>query len=103
MLYHGGYMLLKHEYDGYFLAIDGPNGVGKTTIIAELQKRFEELGISTYTTSEPTHTRLGAFTRSFAENHSGIGLACLVAADRYEHLECEIIPELTAGKVVITD
>ena len=30
-------------------------------------------------------------------------LKCLVAADRYEHIENEILPELKKGKIVITD
>lgn len=33
----------------------------------------------------------------------GTGLACLVAADRYEHIFNEIIPELKKGTLVITD
>ncbi len=40
---------------------------------------------------------------NFAERHSGISLACLVAADRYEHISAEILPELNKGKIVITD
>lgn len=60
-------------------------------------------GYDVYTTSEPTNTELGIFIRGFAENHSGISLACLVAADRYEHIMNEISPELNRGKLVITD
>lgn len=43
------------------------------------------------------------FCKKICESHSGISLACLVAADRYEHIEKEILPELKKGKIVITD
>lgn len=64
---------------------------------------MEDVGYTVYTTKEPTDTKLGDFIRKFAENHSGRSLACLVAADRYEHISNEIIPELKKGALVITD
>lgn len=88
---------------GFFVAIDGPNGVGKSTLIAAIKNKMETAGYSVYMTKEPTDTELGSFIRQFAENHSGISLACLVAADRYEHISKEIIPELKKGSLVITD
>ena len=33
----------------------------------------------------------------------GNALACLYAADRYHHLDTEIVPHLKAGEIVITD
>lgn len=88
---------------GFFVAIDGPNGVGKSTLIAGVKDKMETAGYTVYTTKEPTDTDLGGFIRKFAENHSGRSLACLVAADRYEHISSEIIPELKKGALVITD
>lgn len=88
---------------GKLIAIDGPNGVGKSTIIKELRKKLEIEGYQVYMTKEPTDTDLGRFIRKYAETHEGIGLACLVAADRYEHINSEIIPQLENGKIVITD
>ena len=85
------------------MAVDGPNGVGKSTLIESIKNRLEYKGYDIYTTKEPTNTECGSFVRKFAESHSGIGLACLVAADRYEHIENEILPELNKGKIVITD
>lgn len=89
--------------NGFFVAIDGPNGVGKSTLITAIKNKMETAGYTVYTTKEPTDTELGGFTQQFAENHSGMGLACLVAADRYEHISNEIIPELKKGNLVITD
>lgn len=94
----------KNSYDGKLVAIDGPNGVGKSTIIAAVAKKLQLLyAVDVFITKEPTSTELGAFLRSFAEEEKGLGLACLVAADRYEHLKNEIIPMLEQRKVVITD
>lgn len=96
-------MLEKGNLKGYFVAIDGPNGVGKSTLIEAIKIKMESLGYIVYTTKEPTNTELGRFIRRFAEEHSGISLACLVAADRYEHIVNEIVPELKKGRLVITD
>lgn len=96
-------MFKQNDTKGFFIAIDGPNGVGKSTLIKEIKNKLEAINYEVYITGEPTNTELGNFTRKFAEHHSGISLACLVAADRYEHLLTEIFPELAKGKIVITD
>ena len=89
--------------EGFLLAVDGPNGAGKSTLIEAVKRKMELEGYTVYITIEPTDTELGSFVRKFAESHSGISLACLVAADRYEHIFNEIIPELKKGTLVITD
>ena len=96
-------MLEKEKLDGYFIAVDGPNGVGKSTLIEAIKNKLEVLGYAVYITREPTDTKLGNFLREFAEKHSGRSLACLVAADRYEHMTNEIIPALEEGQLVISD
>lgn len=93
----------KSNLHGYLVAVDGPNGVGKSTLIKNIEIKLKFLGYRVYTTKEPTNTELGKFVRKFSENHSGMSLACLVAADRYEHIVNEIIPELQKESIVITD
>lgn len=88
---------------GYFVAVDGPNGAGKSTLIKAIKEALEHKGYETYITKEPTGTECGDFVRQYAEGHFGIGVACLVAADRYDHIQNEILPELNKGKIVITD
>jgi dTMP kinase len=93
----------KNEYGGLFVAFDGPNGVGKSTLIEQVQHGLINNGFEVCITKEPSETQLGNFTRQIAESLDGESLACLVAADRYYHLKQTIIPELEKDKIVITD
>lgn len=95
--------MIKHTYTGKLIAIDGPNGVGKTTIIRELETILNQKGMSVYITKEPSNSELGEFIRNYSEQSDGCELACLVAADRYYHIENEIVPKLEQGYIVITD
>ncbi len=95
--------MYKNSYDGLLVAIDGPNGVGKTTIIEKLQKLLVELDYNIYATKEPSSSPIGSFTREISEEINSHSLACLVAADRYEHLKNEVIPKLIEGYIVIMD
>ena len=99
----GGKNLKKNTTKGFFVAIDGPNGVGKTTLLEEIEKIIKSKNIQLHKTKEPTNSILGKFIREISEEINGDTLACLVSADRYEHLKNEIIPELEKGKIVITD
>jgi len=92
-----------NEFSGKLIAIDGPNGSGKTTIINELRSKLYKLGYNISFTKEPTESELGMYTRNMAEEHGGLTLACIVAANRYEHLEKDIVPNLKNGKIVISD
>jgi dTMP kinase len=88
---------------GLFIAIEGPNGVGKTTATSHLAAALRARGTTVHVTTEPSATPLGRLVRSAESYLTGRALALAVAADRYAHLEAEIIPALRAGKVVITD
>jgi len=88
---------------GFFLAIDGPSGIGKSTATAALARQLAGAGLSVLATKEPTASPLGSLTRFGTDECQGLTLACLVAADRYQHLETEIRPALTAGTVVVCD
>lgn len=93
----------KNAYGGLFIAVDGPNGVGKTSLIQQIHNELHNSGIKAYCTQEPTDTNYGKFVRTFAEILDKESLACLVASDRYFHLENDIIPRLKNGEIVITD
>lgn len=96
-------MMRKNQHRGMLIAIDGPNGSGKSTIIKKLKKELEQHKYQVYITREPTDSELGAFVREYAEKNTGVALACLVAADRYEHIKNEIIPHLKEGQIVLSD
>lgn len=95
--------MIKNDYGGLFIAFDGPNGVGKSTLIEYVQAALSESGMNVWVTKEPTDTQLGKFTRQIAETLGGEGLTCLVSADRYQHLINEIIPKLEEKRIVLTD
>jgi len=88
---------------GFFIAIEGPNAVGKTTITGCLATVLQDHGAAVHVTAEPSATPLGRLVRSAESYLAGRALALAVAADRYAHLDSEITPALRSGKVVITD
>ena len=95
--------MYKNTYGGMLIAVDGPNGVGKSTIVKLLHAEFAKNRTDSTITKEPTNTPLGQFLGTYSEIHGSMELACLVAANRYEHIKEEIIPNLANGKIVICD
>jgi dTMP kinase len=86
-----------------FVAIEGPNAVGKTTIADLLADQLAAIGdIGVHLTSEPTRTPLGQLLRRQEGMLHGRALALALAADRAAHVETEIIPQLDDGRHVIT-
>lgn len=90
-------------YPGVFVTVDGPSAVGKSTTVAELCGLLTRRGGSVHTTAEPSTSELGEFTRANANRIHGRALACLVAANRYEHIGAELDPILMSGATVICD
>ncbi|MEV7042206.1 dTMP kinase [Amycolatopsis sp. NPDC051061] len=88
---------------GLFVTIDGPAGVGKTTTTRLLREYLGKRGYQVYATTQPSHGVLGDTARHNTDTYRGYTLACLVAADRYHHLEQEVRPQLAAGSIVVCD
>jgi dTMP kinase len=88
---------------GYFVTIDGPGGAGKSTLLRLVPAQLQAANVPVYATTEPSRGPAGQLARSSTAIFRGHALACLVAADRYHHLETEIRPALEVGKVVICD
>lgn len=86
---------------GVFVAIDGPDGVGKSRIVSELNSVLKDTGYDVLITKEVTTGPIGALIRD--QEFSGLILAHLVAADRLYHIDHIIIPALREGKIVISD
>ena len=86
-----------------FVTFEGPNGVGKTTIVKDVAQKLGVLRCSVLHTKEPTGSSLGDFLRNAEELYGRETLACIAAADRYFHIEKEIAPALAAGRIVLSD
>jgi dTMP kinase len=83
-----------------FVVVEGPNGVGKTTVARHLVARLLELGRQVRLTAEPSDMPLGRLVRASESRLRGRSLALAIAADRYAHLDEEIIPALRIGDAV---
>jgi dTMP kinase len=88
---------------GLFVSIDGPGGVGKSTLAATAARELTARGLQIHLTREPSPTPLGENIRSGTGIYRGMALACLVAGDRHHHLSSEIRPHRDAGEIVLCD
>ncbi|MFD9701219.1 dTMP kinase [Lentzea sp. NPDC059081] len=86
-----------------FVTVDGPSGAGKTTIIRHLAQMLLVEGAHVHLTAEPSSGPIGKLAVELTETVTGPALACLYAADRYHHVEHEILPLLLSGHTVISD
>ncbi|MEM1540017.1 MAG: dTMP kinase [Candidatus Bathyarchaeia archaeon] len=91
----------------FFICIEGLDGCGKTTQAKILVKKLRKIGYDAVYTVEPSRGKIGRFIKRYClyggKRVSSIVEALLFAADRYEHVENEIIPALKDGKIVISD
>jgi dTMP kinase len=93
---------------GCFFSFEGPDGAGKTTMIAKLETFLREKGFAVLSTREPGGVRIAEAIRSIILNpdHTemdGRTEALLYAAARRQHLLEKIIPALEAGNIVLCD
>ncbi|GAA2134666.1 dTMP kinase [Streptomyces synnematoformans] len=86
-----------------FLTIDGPGGVGKSTITSAVVSRLRAESVPALETREPSDTPLGRLARNGTDDYRGMAMACLVAADRHQHLTHVVRPALRRGEVVVCD
>jgi len=92
-----------NRWKGIFVTFEGPNGIGKSSLLDGVANQLAKFDVDILRTKEPTLSPLGQFVRTAEENYQGRILACLVAADRYFHLENEVLPALREGKIVLSD
>lgn len=88
-----------------FITVDGPDGAGKTTLVHNVVKELKEkYGLPAIYTREPTNGLLGLRIRELAKTGgSKEEILELFLADRKDHIENFIIPELQKGNIVISD
>jgi dTMP kinase len=95
------------EKRGFFICVEGLDGCGKTTQAKILVRKLRKIGYDAVYTAEPSRGKIGRFIKRYClhggKRVSSVVEALLFAADRYEHVETEIIPALKDGKVVVSD
>lgn len=87
-----------------FIVIEGPNGIGKTTISEALASLLEgRLVLEVLLTREPSDSPLGQSIRAMQDQLAPEALAMACVADRLDHYAREIAPMRKAGGWVICD
>jgi dTMP kinase len=101
--------------EGHFIVIEGIDGSGTTTQCSILADRFRAKGLPAHSTREPSDGPIGVLIRQILTGRvvtpgqhgthppTWATMAALFAADRLDHLEAEINPNLTDGVNVICD
>lgn len=79
---------------GCFIAFEGANGTGKSTIINCIYDKLIQDNFDVFLTKEPSESDMGKLSRKVADNIEGRALACLVASDRFYHVENVILPKI---------
>ncbi|MFD3823165.1 dTMP kinase [Streptomyces sp. NPDC058625] len=93
---------------GFFIALEGGDGAGKSTQAEALAEWIRDKGHEVVLTREPGATPVGKRLRSILLDVSSAGLshraeALLYAADRAEHIDTVVRPALERGAVVVSD
>jgi dTMP kinase len=100
--------------EGVFVVVEGIDGSGSTSVVAELAAHFRAQKRAVHATCEPSAGPFGVAIRQILSHRyevpgrasSSFGwatMALLFAADRLDHLDAEVLPHVRAGELVITD
>ncbi|QQR91627.1 MAG: dTMP kinase [Myxococcales bacterium] len=101
--------------EGHFIVIEGIDGAGTTTHSTLLAKLLRAKGLPVFLTHQPSQGPVGAMLRQVLTGRLVVPgvqmnrpptwstMALLFAADRMDHLQAEIIPNLKDGVTVICD
>ena len=92
---------------GLFICVEGLDGCGKTTQTKLLVRKLRKMGWDAVYTAEPSRGKIGKFIQKYClhgeKRTFPIVEALLFAADRFEHVEREVISALNEGKIVVSD
>lgn len=98
----------SHDYPGFFVAVEGLDGAGKTTLIDNLRARFStyHTDADVYVCQDPGTTRVGLAIRQMVKSYGGLSTktqTLLFGAARSAMIDGAIRPALEAGKIIICD
>lgn len=93
---------------GKFIAFEGSDGSGKTTILNNVEKFLTENNIDFIITREPGGTKISEEIREILLSNDNSEMsarteALLYSASRAQHVDELILPNLQKGKLVISD
>lgn len=94
---------------GFFISFEGPDGAGKSTVLAEVLKQIgPKLKTQYLVTREPGGSKIAEKIRKIILDPENVKMsdrteALLYAAARSQHVEEIIKPALDEGKLVISD
>ncbi|MBR5752404.1 MAG: dTMP kinase, partial [Clostridia bacterium] len=93
---------------GFFITLEGSDGCGKTTQSRLLKAYLETLGLDVVATREPGGCPISERIRGVLLDVSSLGMtdeceALLFAAARPQHINDNILPALSLGKIVLCD
>ncbi len=95
------------ELSGFFLAVEGGEGAGKTTLVEGLAEYFEAQGYLVTVTSDPSGCELGRQIGGLLGNASAVNdpmtAMLLLTAARRQLIETVIRPALAAGHIVLCE
>lgn len=93
---------------GFFVAFEGPDGCGKSTISNLIYEKFIEEGYPVIKSREPGGTPISEKIRDIILDNDNVAMhprteALLYAAGRAQHVEEKIKPALKEGKIVLVE
>ncbi len=91
--------------------IEGLDGAGTTTQTKRVVEHLRGRGVTAHATREPSDGPVGRLIREMLTGHHAIDgeklsqgtFGLLFAADRLDHLQREVEPQIAAGAIVVSD
>ena len=96
---------------GRLIVIEGLDGAGTTTQVKRLVEHLNAKGVRAHATREPSDGPVGRLIREMLTGGHAIPgqtlsqgtFGLLFAADRLDHLQREVEPQIAAGAIVVSD
>lgn len=93
---------------GLFIALEGSDGSGKTTVLNGIRNHFDKAGIEVLYTREPGGPPIAEKIRALLLDPmngemTAMTEALLYAASRAQHVQEVVLPALEKGAIVLTD